>query len=114
MENRILHRIFCSNECCIDSLLQLLDSVRLVEAGLLQNGVRRREVCKRCRWHLVHHQEVSLRPRVRDSAGRTVLHRARGQDDHLSEVYLFFSHVRIFVRPVSVAPELGSASYVRE
>ena len=38
--------------------------------------------------------------------------RLRGQDDLLREGYLFWSHARLSVRPVSVAPELCSASYV--
>ena len=57
------------NECCSDSLLQLLAYHGFVSKPFLFDVAARRQACRICRSHLVAHVNVNLRPRLRTSTG---------------------------------------------
>ena len=53
-----------NNECCADSLLQLLMALSILP---VLDIPQRREACAACRRHLVEHPDERLRPRRRDA-----------------------------------------------
>ena len=85
------------NDCCTDSLLQLLAAAGFVDASLRQDVVARRAACHACRQHLQQHSEPRLRPCVRKANG-TVAHatdleheRAFLQHDVHGEAIVYFA-----------------------
>ena len=62
-----------NNECCADSLLQLMAGYKFVPpeiGGHMRYAVnKRREACAACRFYLVNHDNPQLQPRRRDESG---------------------------------------------
>ena len=58
-----------NNECCADSLLQLLSHNGFASSLFMQNSDARRKACQALRAHLLHHSNPQLHPRQRTSTG---------------------------------------------
>ena len=58
-----------NNECCADSMLQLLARSNLVSSHFSHDVSARRRACQLCRSHLVHHVNPQLHPQQRTSTG---------------------------------------------
>ena len=58
-----------NNECCADSLLQLLALHKYANASLSFDCVARREACRACRAHLVNNVNEELHPKQRTDVG---------------------------------------------
>ena len=64
-----LGQVYDRNQCCADSLLQLLARRGFVVASFWDNTFSRRRACEACRQHLIHHSDPSLHPKERTSTG---------------------------------------------
>jgi hypothetical protein len=99
-----------NNECCADSLLQLLAQSSFVSAHLFHDVSARRRACQLCRAHLVHHVNPQLHPQQRTSTG-AIADASDAEHDaaylqhgvHAEEIVDFF--VRSFPGASSVPPE---------
>ena len=58
-----------NNECCADSLLQLLSSISMASPHLAYDIDARKLACSSCRKHLIHHSNENVRPRQRTETG---------------------------------------------
>ena len=58
-----------NNECCADSLLQLLARQAFVGSHFANDVEARREACRLCRAHLVHHVNQQFHPKHRTATG---------------------------------------------
>ena len=61
-----------NNECCADSLLQLLAKNGYVRRSFFQDTRARQMACQAFRAHLVHHDDATLHPRQRTDTGAVV------------------------------------------
>jgi hypothetical protein len=88
-----------NNECCADSLLQILSSRRIVPERLLRNVAERRRACAACRAFLVDHSDARLHPQRRTDNGEVADASDAEHDSaflehhiHSEPVVLFFLH----------------------
>jgi hypothetical protein len=78
------------NDCCADSLLQLLAAHGFVPSVLSGNTGKasRRILCLACRQHLVQHEDERLHPRILAASGaRAHAYQAEHNRAHLHTIY---------------------------
>ena len=88
------------NDCCADSLLQLLAAHRFVPTALLGNAGKkmRKVLCLQCRQHLVEHTNERLHPQILDAAGgRADAYQAEHNRAHLQHDLHAEAIVRFFL-----------------
>ncbi len=98
-----------NNECCADSLLQLLSRAGFVEGSLATDVSGRRKACSACRAHLINHENEQLHPKQRTSTGAVASvsdaeHDAAflQHDVHAEAIVRFFVEMFSGVRPLPV------------
>ena len=88
------------NDCCADSLLQLLAAHGFVPAALLGNAGKgmRKSLCVQCRQHLVEHADERLHPQILDASGaRAHAYQAEHNRAHLQHDLHAEAIVRFFL-----------------